>query len=137
MRRDHALTGNLPQPAADVGRYLTMNSRADSRRRGHPWTTTKPTPAPRWTPNAWAYLAGGAADECTVRANADAWHDLQLLPRVLRPLASGHTQQCCWARELVAPDPAGTRGLPNGSRAPGRRDRERAGHREVPCRPWC
>ena len=35
--------------------------------------------------NAWTYFAGGAADEHTVRANADAWHDLQLLPRVLRP----------------------------------------------------
>ncbi|MFO1278371.1 MAG: alpha-hydroxy acid oxidase [Burkholderiaceae bacterium] len=53
--------------------------------------------------NAWAYLAGGAANELTVRANADAWHDLQLLPRVLRPLASGHTRVTLLGRDLAHP----------------------------------
>ena len=53
--------------------------------------------------NAWAYFAGGAADERTVRANADAWHDLQLLPRVLRPLAGGHTRGTLLGRELAHP----------------------------------
>ena len=53
--------------------------------------------------NAWAYLAGGAANELTVRANADAWHDLQLLPRVLRPLAGGHTRGTLLGRELAHP----------------------------------
>ena len=29
--------------------------------------------------NAWAYLAGGAADEITLRANRSAWDDIRLL----------------------------------------------------------
>jgi 4-hydroxymandelate oxidase len=41
---------------------------------------------------AWAYLAGGAGDELTLRANRDAWNALRLLPRVLRELAGGHTR---------------------------------------------
>ena len=43
-------------------------------------------------PAAWAYLAGGAADELTLRDNRQAWDRLRLLPRVLRPLAHGHTR---------------------------------------------
>lgn len=35
----------------------------------------------------WAYWAGGAADETTLRANPSAWAQLPLRPRVLRPLA--------------------------------------------------
>lgn len=42
--------------------------------------------------NAWAYFSGGAADEITLRANRSAWDTLQLQPRVLRPLAGGHTR---------------------------------------------
>lgn len=41
---------------------------------------------------AWAYLAGGAGDELTLRANRDAWSALCLVPRVLRALAGGHTR---------------------------------------------
>ena len=37
--------------------------------------------------NAWAYFAGGAADEITLRANREAWSAAWLQPRVLRPLA--------------------------------------------------
>ncbi len=37
--------------------------------------------------SAWAYITGGAADEITLRGNRSAWDGLQLLPRVLRPLA--------------------------------------------------
>ena len=46
----------------------------------------------RLDPAAWAYLAGGAADEHTLRRNTDAWQRLSLAPRVLRPLAGGHTR---------------------------------------------
>ena len=41
--------------------------------------------------NAWAYFSDGAADELTLQANVAAWQALRLLPRVLTPLARGHT----------------------------------------------
>lgn len=43
-------------------------------------------------PAAWAYLNGGAADEVTLRANPAAWSRIGLRPRVLQPLAHGHTR---------------------------------------------
>ena len=52
---------------------------------------------------AAAYLAGGAADELTLAANAQAWQHLQLLPRVLRPLAGGHTRSTLLGRALAQP----------------------------------
>ncbi|TBO30289.1 alpha-hydroxy-acid oxidizing protein [Aquabacterium lacunae] len=39
-----------------------------------------------------AWLQGGAADGLTVQANQRAWQGLPLQPRVLRPLAHGHTR---------------------------------------------
>ncbi len=58
--------------------------------------------------NAWAYFSGGAADEHSLRANRNAWDALTLWPRVLRPLAHGHTRirllgQDCAHPLLVAP----------------------------------
>ena len=53
--------------------------------------------------NAWAYLAGGAADEITLRANRSAWDGLLLHPRVLRPLAGGHTRIELLGRTLAHP----------------------------------
>lgn len=53
--------------------------------------------------NAWAYFAGGAADEHTLRANAEAWQVPMLLPRVLRPLAGGHTRVRLLGREMAHP----------------------------------
>ena len=41
---------------------------------------------------AWAYLAGGAADEITLRENRAAFDRVRLRPRVLVPLAGGHTR---------------------------------------------
>ena len=38
-------------------------------------------------PGAWAYLHSFAGDGLTVRANRAGWDELELLPRVLRPLA--------------------------------------------------
>ncbi len=52
---------------------------------------------------AWAYFHGGAADELTARANQRAWADLPLLPRVLRPLAGGHTRVQLLGRTLAHP----------------------------------
>lgn len=53
--------------------------------------------------NAWAYFSGGAADECTLNANRQAWDTLQLLPRVLQPLAGGHTRVQLLGRTLAHP----------------------------------
>ncbi len=53
--------------------------------------------------NAWAYFSGGAADEHTLRANSDAWSRIGLLPRVLRPLAGGHTRIELLGRTLAHP----------------------------------
>lgn len=54
-------------------------------------------------PAAWAYLFGGAADEITLRANQQAWQDLRLRPRVLQPLAGGHTRVDLLGRTLAHP----------------------------------
>jgi 4-hydroxymandelate oxidase len=51
----------------------------------------------------WAYFNGGAADETTLRANALAWQTLELLPRVLRPLAGSHTRVPLLGRTLAHP----------------------------------
>ncbi|MCK6395155.1 alpha-hydroxy acid oxidase [Zoogloea sp.] len=53
--------------------------------------------------NAWAYFAGGAADEHTLRANPAAWEALALHPRILRPVAGGHTRVSLLGRSLAHP----------------------------------
>lgn len=53
--------------------------------------------------NAWAYLAGGAGDERTLRANREAWAAPWLQPRVLRRLAQGHTRIELFGRTLAHP----------------------------------
>lgn len=53
--------------------------------------------------NAWAYFSGGAADELTLRANVAAWQGLRLLPRVLNPLAGGHTRVTLLGHTLPHP----------------------------------
>ena len=53
--------------------------------------------------NAWAYFSGGAADEISLRANRSAWDALPLWPRVLRPLAGGHTRVPLMGRTLAHP----------------------------------
>ena len=53
--------------------------------------------------NAWAYFSGGAADEISLRANRSAWDALPLWPRVLRPLADGHTRVPLLGRTLAHP----------------------------------
>ena len=70
----------------------------------------------------WAYFNGGAAEEVTLRANAKEWQRLELLPRVLRPLAGGHTRVQLLGRTLAHPimvAPMAHQGLahPHGERA--------------------
>lgn len=52
---------------------------------------------------AHAWLDGGAADELTLRANRAAWDTIALWPRVLRPLAGGHTRVELFGRTLAWP----------------------------------
>ena len=52
---------------------------------------------------AWAYFAGGAADERCLAANRHAWNAPHLQPRVLRPLAGGHTRVELLGRTLAHP----------------------------------
>jgi len=52
---------------------------------------------------AWAYLDGDAADGLTRRDNEDAWQRLRLWPRVLRPLAGGHTRCSLLGRTWPSP----------------------------------
>lgn len=51
----------------------------------------------------WAYLFGGAGDELTLGRNLEAWRALALLPRVLQPLAGGHTRVELFGRVLAHP----------------------------------
>ncbi len=53
--------------------------------------------------NAWAYFSGGAADEITLHNNRNAWDALTLWPRVLQPLAGGHTRIELLGRSLAHP----------------------------------
>ncbi len=52
---------------------------------------------------AWAYLQGGAADELTLAANADAWRGLQLWPRSLADVRGGHTRNTLFGDTLAHP----------------------------------
>ncbi|MCD2512188.1 alpha-hydroxy acid oxidase [Comamonas endophytica] len=52
---------------------------------------------------AWAYFSGGAADERCLQANHNAWDALALWPRVLRPLAEGHTRTQLLGQEYAHP----------------------------------
>lgn len=51
----------------------------------------------------WAYLCGAAADELTHARNLEAWRAMELLPRVLKPLAGGHTRVDLLGRPLMHP----------------------------------
>jgi 4-hydroxymandelate oxidase len=51
----------------------------------------------------WAYLFGAAGDELTLDRNLQAWRQLELQPRVLQPLAGGHTRVELLGRTLAHP----------------------------------
>src|SRR5262245_35424636 len=53
--------------------------------------------------NAWAYLAGGAGDEITLRWNRASFERTALLPRVLRAGGGGHTRVDLLGRTLEHP----------------------------------
>lgn len=57
----------------------------------------------RMEPAVWAYFNGAAADGITQQANRDAWDQLRLAPRVLRPLAGGHTRLTLLGHERPHP----------------------------------
>ncbi len=52
---------------------------------------------------SWAYLAGGAADEITLAANAAAWHEIALWPRALADVRGGHTRVTLFGDTLAHP----------------------------------
>ena len=53
--------------------------------------------------NAQTYFYGGAADELTLHTNSYAWSILKLQPRVLQPLAGGHTRTQLLGKTLAHP----------------------------------
>jgi 4-hydroxymandelate oxidase len=53
--------------------------------------------------NAQAYFCGGAGDELTLHTNNYAWSTLKLQPRVLQPMAGGHTRIQLLGRTLAHP----------------------------------
>ncbi len=55
------------------------------------------------TAAAWAYLAGGAADEITLGENQAAFARIKLLPRVLQPVAGGRTRLELAGQSLAHP----------------------------------
>jgi hypothetical protein len=54
-------------------------------------TDYEPLARERVSPQAWAYIAGGAGDELTLRRNRDAFDALTLAPRVLADLTDAST----------------------------------------------
>lgn len=66
-------------------------------------TDYEPLARERMEPAAWAYLAGGAADEITLRENRAAFDRVRLSPRVLNSLAGGHTRLTLCGRVFEHP----------------------------------
>ena len=66
-------------------------------------TDYAPLARERMTPEAWAYLEGGAADEITLRDNRAAFDRMRLRPRVLRSLAGAHTRVTLAGRSFEHP----------------------------------
>lgn len=57
----------------------------------------------RVTEQAWSYVAGGAADEWTLRENCAAFQRLSLRTRVLRDLSDGNTQLSLFGQTFASP----------------------------------
>ncbi len=62
-----------------------------------------PSARARLDDNAWAYIDGGAADELTLRWNRESFDRLRLKPRVLAPVAGGHTRTTLFGAEYAHP----------------------------------
>jgi 4-hydroxymandelate oxidase len=57
----------------------------------------------RMTGNAWAYVAGGAGDEITLRRNREAFDEVRLAGRILSDLAGGDTRLDLFGQTFEAP----------------------------------
>ncbi len=57
----------------------------------------------RLPPDIFAYLAGGAGDERSLRANTAAWARIGLMPRHLRPVAGGSAAVSLLGQRLAFP----------------------------------
>jgi len=55
------------------------------------------------SPDAWDYIAHGAGDEVTMRANAEAWQRFRLRPRVLRDMSDVRTATTVLGTPVTAP----------------------------------
>ncbi len=66
-------------------------------------TDYEPLARARVEPAAWEYLAGGAAEEITLRDNRAAFERLKLLPRVLADMAGGNTRIELFGRMWESP----------------------------------
>lgn len=95
-RRDALISGLALGASAIIGRPASATVTA-----GHGADAIGAAPGPLLTledyeraarervdPVAWEYIAGGAADEITVRWNVDAYRSLRLLPRQLRDVST-------------------------------------------------
>ncbi len=66
-------------------------------------TDYEPVARDRMSPACWAYFAGGAGDEWTLRENVAAFTRYPLRPRVLRDLGGGGTAISLFGTRLAAP----------------------------------
>jgi len=55
------------------------------------------------SPEAFAYIAGGAGNESTVRANRDAFEKFKIVPRMLRNVGERDTSIALFGQELPSP----------------------------------
>jgi lactate 2-monooxygenase len=67
------------------------------------WAALEARARRRLSPRAWAYLAGGAGLEATMRANRAAFERWQIVPRVLRDVARRDLTVELFGRTLPAP----------------------------------
>lgn len=79
-----AMLQQIPASAASVGDYESLSR-------------------DRVTEQTWAYLAGGAADEWTLRENCAAFQRLSLRTSVLRDLSGGNTRLTLFGRTFASP----------------------------------
>ena len=142
-RRDHRADRHVPQPAAHVGRHMSPRSTAAPiLPEGDRATCDDPRSASRPQTVAGRRNGLGLLRRRRGRRNHAARQPQRLepdrgcCPRVLQPLAGGHTRVSTARAHPGPPDPAGARGLPAPG-APRWRNRHGAGRRGPRRRAWC